>query len=150
MSYHAVSVASLKAFVRAQPQGPTPIHNPAPVVPRRVRRDIRLAVEREETRIDRQRRQRADHFRPTTPDISPSVSPNNTPQTTPRTRRRAEVRERNPPESPQRRRVPRRQQNSARPPPLIARRPHDPNANIAHSLQGSFNVVYVVFIIFFP
>jgi hypothetical protein len=42
--------------------------------------------------------------------------------------------------------VPQRQRNVARPPPLIARRPHDPNADIAHSLQGSFNVAYVVFL----
>ena len=89
---------------------------------------------------------RANQSRPVTPNSSPLVSPHNTPQAIPRTRRRAEVRQRNPPESPQRRRVPRRQRNGARIFPLIARQPLDSNADIAHSFQGAFNVAYVLFL----
>ncbi len=100
--------------------------------------------------------------RPTTPLQSPFVSPVNSPQATPRTRRRAEIRERNPPESPRRRRVPQHvpqapAQQRRIPPPRqrhprrnIARQPLDPNGgDFVHSLQGPFNVAYVqVFLLF--
>jgi hypothetical protein len=68
------------------------------------------------------------------------MSPLNTPQATPRTRRRAEVRAQNPPESPQRRRVPRPGQRIYRPTPLAARQPLDPEADVRHFLEGAFNV----------
>jgi hypothetical protein len=88
--------------------------------------------------------------RPITPTLSPFVSPANTPQVTPRTRRRAEIRARNPPESPRRRRVPqapaqqRRMPRQHHPRRNIARQPLDPDAgDVVHSLHRAFNVAYV-------
>src|SRR5271170_7887362 len=105
------SVNSLRTFVRAQ-----------------------LELQ-EERHLDNRHPQR-----PTTPIQSPFVSPVNSPQATPRTRRRAEIRERNPLESPPQRRVPQHvpqapAQQRRIPPPRqrhprrnVARQPLDPNA----------------------
>ena len=106
----------------------------------------------EERRLDNRHPQR-----PTTPIQSPFVSPVNSPQATPRTRRRAAIRERNPPESPRQRRVPQApaQQRHIPPPPQrhprrnVARQPLDPNAgDVVYCLQGPFNIAYVVFLLF--
>lgn len=116
-------------------------------------KDLLAQLQLEERHLEHQRPQR-----PTTPTPSPSVSPVNTPQATPHTRRRAEIRERNPPESPRRRHVPQapqqmpprqRRRNGVRPPQFIARQPLDPNAEVAHSLRGSFNIVYVQLFLLF-
>src|SRR5437667_1579501 len=148
------SLATLKRFVRdanmaIPPQAAVPRF---PQPPRSVQRRITQAIDREI--------QRQSHPQPR------PVSPlNNTPPTTPRaqwrhdlhdvtprTRRRAEVRDRNLPDSPQRRRLPRGPlqpirmeplQRRVLPRSLIARQPLDPNVNVAHKL-GPFNERYLL------
>jgi hypothetical protein len=117
---------------------------------RRVQRQRRRRQDESEVRhVQRQRRRRPDESegsRPTTPNSAFSMSLPNTPQLTPRTRRRTEIRDRNPPESPRRRREPQLRGVPQRPTPLIARRPLDPNVDVRHSFKGAFEVEYVFFL----
>jgi len=143
-----VSVTMLRNFVRAAnianpPEAPIP---QLPQPPRSVRRCITRALDCE---IQRQRAvtpplASQNNNPPTTPQRSQggNQSPDNV---TPRTHRHAEMHHQNPPESPQRRRLPRagplhhiKMQPLERrvlPCPGIARQQLNPNVNVEHKLE---------------